>query len=105
MPRPGSLRELDEWERSRVERLARGLDAAEQVRRQAELRDAFSSASMKFTGLTEAWLPDDRSSRWGFTDIWRNAQNRSAEFLLRLIGRRFGSRALQIESASDVGPK
>jgi hypothetical protein len=105
MPSTRSLRELDEWERSRVERLARGLDAAEQVRRQAKLREAFSSAAIKFTGLTEARLPDDRSSRWGFTDIWRNARNRSTEFLLRLIGRRFGSRALQSESAADVGPE
>jgi hypothetical protein len=105
MPSTRSVRELDEWERCRFERLALGLDAAEQVRRQARLREAFSSATIKFTGFTEARLPEIRSSRLGFADIWRNTQNRSAEFFLRLIGRRFGSKALQIESAADFGPK
>jgi hypothetical protein len=105
MPSIRSLHELDEWERSRFERLARGLDAAEQIRRQVELRDAFSSAAMKFTGFTGARLPDHHSSRSSYADSWRNARAYSAKFLSRLIGPGFYKWGFQIETTTDVRPE
>lgn len=81
--------ELDQWERSRVERLVRGIDAANRIRQQAAAQATFLSTKTTSTRLTKNGRFAYSTFVTKIANLLRNTLKQSVDGFVRTTGIRF----------------